>query len=107
MDAISFVMGERTSSLRVRRLNELTHGASVGKPLSLPVTVTATFKEVNVHNPEGEHNGEVQFTRAIRGNSSEYVVNGKVRLNENNFCLNSNTMLWILRMLQTPFLDLL
>ena len=34
MDAISFVMGEKTSSLRVRRFNELIHGASIGQPVS-------------------------------------------------------------------------
>lgn len=34
MDAISFVMGEKTISLRVRRLGELIHGASVGRPNS-------------------------------------------------------------------------
>lgn len=34
MDAISFVMGEKTSSLRVKRFNELIHGASIGQPVS-------------------------------------------------------------------------
>jgi len=28
MDAISFVMGEKTTSLRVKRLSDLIHGAS-------------------------------------------------------------------------------
>ena len=31
MDAISFVMGEKTSSLRVRKLADLIHGASIGR----------------------------------------------------------------------------
>ena len=31
MDAISFVMGEKTNLLRVKRLADLIHGASVGK----------------------------------------------------------------------------
>ena len=30
MDAISFVMGEKTNLLRVKRLADLIHGASVG-----------------------------------------------------------------------------
>lgn len=34
MDAISFVMGEKTSSLRVKRFNELIHGASIGMPVA-------------------------------------------------------------------------
>lgn len=34
MDAISFVMGEKTTSLRVRKLGDLIHGASIGKPAS-------------------------------------------------------------------------
>lgn len=32
MDAISFVMGEKTTSLRVKRLSDLIHGASIGQP---------------------------------------------------------------------------
>lgn len=32
MDAISFVLGERLSALRVKHLNELVHGALIGKP---------------------------------------------------------------------------
>ena len=31
MDAISFVMGEKTNLLRVKRLADLIHGASVGQ----------------------------------------------------------------------------
>lgn len=34
MDAISFVMGERTQSLRVKRLCDLIHGAAVSRPVS-------------------------------------------------------------------------
>lgn len=34
MDAISFVMGEKTQALRVKRLGDLIHGASVGQPVS-------------------------------------------------------------------------
>lgn len=34
MDAISFVMGEKTTALRVKRLSDLIHGASVGNPVA-------------------------------------------------------------------------
>lgn len=34
MDAISFVMGERTQSLRVKRLSDLIHGAAISRPVS-------------------------------------------------------------------------
>lgn len=34
MDAVSFVMGEKTGSLRVRKLGDLIHGASIGRPIS-------------------------------------------------------------------------
>lgn len=34
MDAVSFVMGEKTQSLRVKRLNELIHGANINRPIS-------------------------------------------------------------------------
>ena len=34
MDAISFVMGEKTNLLRVKRLADLIHGASVGELFS-------------------------------------------------------------------------
>jgi len=32
IDAIRFVLGEKSSALRVKRLNELVHGAPFGKP---------------------------------------------------------------------------
>merc|ERR1719445_1188634 len=44
MDAISFVMGEKTTMLRVKRLTDLIHGASVGKPISNRACVTAIFE---------------------------------------------------------------
>ncbi len=34
MDAISFVMGEKTQALRVKRLGDLIHGASIGQPIA-------------------------------------------------------------------------
>jgi structural maintenance of chromosome 1 len=49
MDAISFVMGEKTTSLRVKRLSDLIHGASVGQPVSrryLSYIINDLFYEV-------------------------------------------------------------
>ena len=43
MDAISFVLGERTQSLRVRSLKELIHGAPIGRPVSSRASVTAIY----------------------------------------------------------------
>lgn len=42
MDAVSFVMGEKTSCLRVKRLSDLIHGASIGQPVSR--TLVNVFK---------------------------------------------------------------
>jgi len=71
MDAISFVMGEKTSCLRVKRLNELIHGASVGKPISRSASVTAIF--------ELEDGIEKSFTRIVLGSSSEHRINEEVK----------------------------
>jgi len=43
MDAISFVLGEKTSSLRVKKLSDLIHGAPVGRPVANRARVTATY----------------------------------------------------------------
>ena len=59
MDAISFVMGEKTSSLRVRRLGDLIHGASVGRPVANRASVSAIFTL-----DDGE---DKKFTRSIIG----------------------------------------
>ncbi|XP_068155784.1 LOW QUALITY PROTEIN: structural maintenance of chromosomes protein 1A [Drosophila tropicalis] len=69
MDAISFVMGEKTSSLRVKRLNDLIHGSSIGKPVSRSCYVTAKF----ILN----HEKHLDFQRAVISGSSEYRINGE------------------------------
>ncbi|KAL7727802.1 hypothetical protein ACLKA6_019742 [Drosophila palustris] len=69
MDAISFVMGEKTSSLRVKRLNDLIHGSSIGKPVARSCYVTAKFIL------DGERN--MDFQRAVISGSSEYRINGE------------------------------
>ncbi|KAL8194482.1 UNVERIFIED_CONTAM: hypothetical protein K2H54_021365 [Gekko kuhli] len=68
MDALSFVMGEKTSNLRVRHIQELIYGAHVGKPVSSTGSVTMVYCEEN-----GE---EKTFSRIIRGNGSEFLFNG-------------------------------
>lgn len=68
MDAISFVMGEKTTSLRVKRLNDLIHGSSIGKPVSRSCYVTAKF----LIGP-----AKMDFMRAVIGGSSEYRINGE------------------------------
>lgn len=73
MDAISFVMGEKTSSLRVKRLNDLIHGASVGKPASRSCYVTAKFLV-------GPEKVQKSFCRAVVSGSSEYRIDDSVCL---------------------------
>ncbi|XP_022082517.1 structural maintenance of chromosomes protein 1A-like [Acanthaster planci] len=70
MDAISFVLGERTSNLRVKRLSDLIHGAPIGKPASNRATVTAVYEE--------EDGRETNYTRIIMGAASEHRINNKV-----------------------------
>lgn len=67
MDAISFVMGEKTTSLRVKRLSDLIHGASIGQPAARSAAVTAVFMM--------EDGNEKRFTRTVQGTSSDYKIN--------------------------------
>merc|ERR1711915_644334 len=67
MDAISFVMGEKTNMLRVKRLSDLIHGASVGKPISSKASVAAIFEiETGIV--------EKKFTRFISGASADHKI---------------------------------
>ncbi|KAL1020921.1 hypothetical protein UPYG_G00006420 [Umbra pygmaea] len=70
MDAISFVLAEKTSNLRVKTLKDLIHGAPVGKPAANRAFVSMVY-----HEDSGE---ERTFTRIIIGSSSEYRINSKV-----------------------------
>ncbi|KAH1021332.1 hypothetical protein HUJ04_010862 [Dendroctonus ponderosae] len=72
MDAISFVMGEKTHSLRVKRLSDLIHGAAISKPVSRSASVTAIF------TLGGDPEQEIAFQRSVHGSSSEFKVNGNV-----------------------------
>lgn len=69
MDAISFVIGERTANLRVKSVRELIHGANIGRPVS---------STAGVHLVYGEDNGEEKtFSRMIVGSNSDYRLNNK------------------------------
>ncbi|XP_022611922.1 structural maintenance of chromosomes protein 1B-like [Seriola dumerili] len=68
MDALSFAMGERAASLRVKHLRDLVHGAHVGKPVSDTARVAMRYC-----NDGGQ---ETVFCRTITGDSSEYCING-------------------------------
>uniref|UniRef100_A0A8B9HUX9 Structural maintenance of chromosomes protein 1A n=1 Tax=Astyanax mexicanus TaxID=7994 RepID=A0A8B9HUX9_ASTMX len=47
MDAISFVLAEKTSNLRVKTLKDLIHGAPVGKPAANRAFVSMVYCEEN------------------------------------------------------------
>uniref|UniRef100_A0A452QEI6 Structural maintenance of chromosomes protein n=1 Tax=Ursus americanus TaxID=9643 RepID=A0A452QEI6_URSAM len=64
MDALSFVMGEKTANLRVKNIQELIHGAHIGKPVSSSASVKIVYVE--------ESGEEKTFTRTIRGGCSEF-----------------------------------
>ncbi|KAI6240252.1 Structural maintenance of chromosomes protein [Aphelenchoides fujianensis] len=71
MDAISFVLGEKGNNLRVRKLGDLIHGASVGRPTGTKCRVLMNFVDA-----EGRRR---TFSRAIiSSTTSEYRVDGQV-----------------------------
>lgn len=71
MDAISFVMGEKTNSLRVKRLGELIHGAAIGRPVSNRCSVTAKFEM------DGGRAEPMEFQRSVINSSADYKINGR------------------------------
>uniref|UniRef100_A0A4W6FZ79 Structural maintenance of chromosomes 1B n=1 Tax=Lates calcarifer TaxID=8187 RepID=A0A4W6FZ79_LATCA len=68
MDALSFVMGERVASLRVKHLRDLVHGAHIGRPVSDTARVAMRYCD--------NKDLETVFCRSIIGDSSEYCING-------------------------------
>jgi len=64
-------MGEKTTMLRVKRLTDLIHGASIGKPVSSRASVAAIFDIQLDH-------GMIQrkFTRSIIGGSTDHKIDG-------------------------------
>ncbi|KAL2743670.1 structural maintenance of chromosomes protein 1A-like [Vespula maculifrons] len=69
MDAISFVMGEKISSLRVSRLNDLISKKSDGTLMTHSAHVTVIF-EIEGRSKE--------FTRGIHNSSNIYKINNQV-----------------------------
>ena len=70
MDAISFVLGEKATSLRVKKLGDLIHGAPVGKPVANKCSVT-----MNYQDDRGKFKA---FTRSVTAGGSEFKIDGKV-----------------------------
>merc|ERR1739848_763377 len=62
-------MGEKTSSLRVRKLADLIHGASIGRPEANRASVSAIFVS--------EDGQEQTFTRSIIGSSAQHLINNE------------------------------
>ena len=67
MDAISFVLGEKAGNLRVKKLSELIHGASIGRPVSNSASVQLIYRD-------SETGRITNFTRLVLGSSSEYRI---------------------------------
>ncbi|XP_047453101.1 structural maintenance of chromosomes protein 1B [Mugil cephalus] len=67
MDALSFVMGERAVSLRVKHLRDLIHGAHIRQPVSNTARVAMRYFD--------DEDQETVFSRIINGDSSEYRIN--------------------------------
>ena len=78
MDAISFVLGEKTNNLRVKKVSELIHGASIGQPVANQASVTLVYED-------SETNRVTRFSRFVIGSSSDYRIDGSsVSKNEYN-----------------------
>ncbi|XP_027558306.1 structural maintenance of chromosomes protein 1B [Neopelma chrysocephalum] len=69
MDAVSFLLCEKTANLRVKSVRELIHGAHVGRPVSSTASVKMVYCE-----EDGE---EKTFSRVIRGSCTEFFFNDK------------------------------
>merc|ERR1719412_1094336 len=63
-------MGEKTASLRVKRLSDLIHGASINRAVSNRASVSAIFTK--------EDGSEQTFTRSIIGSSAEHRIDNDV-----------------------------
>uniref|UniRef100_A0A8C4GZ08 SMC hinge domain-containing protein n=1 Tax=Dicentrarchus labrax TaxID=13489 RepID=A0A8C4GZ08_DICLA len=68
MDAVSFAVGERVASLRVKRLRDLIHGAHIGQPVQDTSRVSMRYCD--------DDDQETVFCRSILGDNSEYRING-------------------------------
>merc|ERR1712223_1118973 len=63
-------MGEKTTSLRVKRLSDWIHGASINRAVSNRASVSAIFVR--------EDGSEQTFTRSIIGSSAEHRIDNEV-----------------------------
>merc|ERR1719464_1423058 len=68
-------MGEKTSSLGVRKLADLIHGASIGRAVANRASVSAIF---SLEDGDEIETDEKTFTRSIIGSSAEHRINGDV-----------------------------
>lgn len=59
MDALSFAMGERAASLRVKHLRDLVHGAHIGQPVQETSSVALRYCD--------DEDRETVFCRTIAG----------------------------------------
>lgn len=59
MDALSFAMGERATSLRVKHLRDLIHGAHIGQPVSDTARVAMRYCN--------DEDRETVFCRSVAG----------------------------------------
>lgn len=71
MDAISFVLGEKAQNLRVKRLSELIHGASIAQPVANTASVTLVYQD-------NETQRQTRFCRYVVGHSSEFKIDNNV-----------------------------
>ncbi|CAI4222154.1 unnamed protein product [Auanema sp. JU1783] len=70
MDAICFVLGEKATSLRVKKLSDLIHGAPVGKPVAAKCSVTMAY--------EHDNGKRTLFTRIVTNRAgNEYRIDDK------------------------------
>ncbi|EFP06053.1 hypothetical protein CRE_25955 [Caenorhabditis remanei] len=70
MDAISFVLGERPGSLRVKKYTDLIHGAPINKPVAKKCRVTMNYKYADGRKKA--------FTRGVNNGVSEHLLDGQL-----------------------------
>ncbi|UMM12390.1 hypothetical protein L5515_001191 [Caenorhabditis briggsae] len=70
MDAISFVLGERPTSLRVKKYTDLIHGAPINRPVGKKCRVTMNYKYAD---------GTIKaFARGVNNGTSENYLDGQL-----------------------------
>uniref|UniRef100_A0A8C7YL96 Structural maintenance of chromosomes protein n=1 Tax=Oryzias sinensis TaxID=183150 RepID=A0A8C7YL96_9TELE len=70
MDALSFAIGERAASLRVKHLRDLIHGANVGRPISDTARVAVRYCD--------DQERETVFCRIITGQFYSSAFKNKI-----------------------------